>query len=112
LKEEIIFVKHVLESIKNIESFSKNLSKKDFMKSRLKQSAIIRELEIIGETTKNISSNFRKKYPKVEWVKIAATRNKLIHHYFGISLNLVWSIIKKDLPILKKQIKEILEKEM
>jgi len=106
-----LFLEDILGSIKNIESFVKGVSKEKFMSNNEKQSAVIRQLEIIGEAVKNISEKFRKKYPKVEWKKIAGTRDIFIHAYFGVISERVWGIIKKDLPILKKQIKEILEKE-
>ena len=108
-KEPLIFIKHIMESIENIESFSKGLSKNKFEKDRLKQSAIIREIEIIGEAVKNLPIEFTVKYPYVEWSKIAGTRDKIIHHYFGIDLDIIWDIIKHDLPDLKKEIKKILE---
>ncbi len=110
-KDPLIFIEHILESIKNIEDFSKGLSKDSLVKNRLNQSAIIRELEIIGEAVMNISNDFREKYPGIEWSKIAATRNKIIHNYFGIDFNIIWDIIKEDAPRLKKDIQEILEKE-
>ena len=57
--------------------------------------------------TKNISESLKNKYKKVEWKEITGTRDKMIHHYFGVDLNIIWEIIKKDLPILEKQIKRI-----
>jgi len=108
-KEFLIFLRHILESIKNIESFSQGLSKNEFAKDRLKQSAIIREIEIIGEAVKNLPIEFTVKYPYVEWSKIAGTRDKIIHHYFGVDLDVIWDIIKYDLPDLKIKIKKISE---
>jgi len=108
-KETTVFIQHILESIENIETFSKNLSREEFTKNRLKQSAIIRELEIIGEAVKNIPLSFRKQHDKIKWSKLTGTRDKLIHHYFGIDLNLTFKIITSDLPQLKEEIKRILE---
>ena len=68
-------------------------------------------MEIIGEASKNLPENFREKYKEVEWKRIAGTRDKIIHHYFGIDLNTVWDIVKKDLPDLKRKIKTILKTE-
>jgi len=107
MKDDSIFIKHILESIGYIDNFSKKLSKDKFLKDRLKQSAIIRELEIIGEASKNLSANFRKNNKKIEWNLIAGFRDKLIHHYFGINLERVWNIIEKDLPRLKEEIGKI-----
>lgn len=108
-KDPKIFIKHILESISRIESFSRGLAKEDFLKDELKQSAIIRQLEVIGEATKNIPDSFRIKYLDIEWKKIAGTRDKLSHDYFGVDLNTVWDVIKEDLPTLKKEIEKILK---
>lgn len=106
-KTDLAFIQHILDSINAIEEFSKNISKKKLVSNRLKQSAIVREIEIMGEATKNISEQLKHKYKKVEWKDIAGTRDKMIHHYFGVDLNIVWDIVKKDIPILKKSIIEI-----
>ncbi len=111
IKDPFIFISPIFESIKSIESFSKGLSKSEFFKDELRQNAIIRKLEIIGEATKNLKSEFRNKYPQVEWQKISGLRDKLIHDYFGINLERVWNIMEKDLPNLKIMIQEILNNE-
>ncbi len=107
----MIFLEHILESIQNIESFSKGFSESEFIEDKLRQNAIIRQVEIIGEAIKNLPDSLKKKYTDVSWKDIVGTRDKMIHHYFGVDLDIVWDIIKKELPILKKQIKEILKKE-
>jgi len=109
MKDERIFLNHILENIKNIEKFSKGLSKKGFEENLLKQNAIIRCVEIIGEATKNLPIGFANKYPETEWTKIAGMRDKLIHHYFGVDLDKVWEVIKRDLPVLKKEVETILK---
>ena len=109
-KDDLAFIEHILESINAIENFSKNLSKEELVSNRLKQSAIIREIEIIGEAVKNISENLKEKYQEIKWKDIAGTRDKMIHHYFGVDLNIVWNIIHQDLSLLKKQIINIKNK--
>ncbi len=108
-KDTIVFIKHILESIEDIEKFSDGLSNAQFLKDELRQNAIIRKLEITGEAAKNIPTSFRNKYPLIEWKRIAGLRDKLIHNYFGVNLERVWNIIKKDIPDLKKKIKAILK---
>ena len=110
-KDPLIFIKHILESIDKIEAFSKNLSKKTLSKNELKQYAIIRAIEVIGESVKNLPDSLKNKYPNVPWKEIAGTRDKMIHHYFGVDLNIVWDIISKEIPKLKEDIKDILKKE-
>lgn len=109
-KNDLVYIKHILESIKNINNFSKGMNKEELFSNRLKQSAIIREIEIIGEAIKNISEPLKIKYKQIEWKKIASTRDKITHHYFGIDLNLIWNIIKEDILVLENQIKKIKEK--
>jgi len=110
-KEAIIFVKHILENIEDIETFSEGLAEEDLKKDKLRQKAIVRSIEIIGEAVKNIPQSFREKYPDIPWKSIAGTRDKIIHHYFGIDLKTIWDVIKKEIPSLKKKIKLILKKE-
>ncbi len=106
-KDPFVFIKHILESIGHIESFVKGISKRDFLKNVEKQSAVIRQIEIIGEAAKNLPSNFKRKEQQIPWKEIAGMRDKLIHHYFGVNLNSVWKVVKEDLPILKKEIIKI-----
>ena len=108
MKREIgLFIEDIQNSIKNIEEFSKSLDKERFSKDILRQSAIIRQLEIIGEAAKNIPSSFREEYPKIAWKDIAGFRDVLSHAYFGVNLDRVWNIIEKDLPKLKEEIEKI-----
>ncbi|MBU0929538.1 MAG: DUF86 domain-containing protein [Nanoarchaeota archaeon] len=102
-----LFIKDILQSIEKIESFSKNLTKEKFMSDKLRQDAIIRNLEVIGESAKNIPDSFRNKYSKIPWKEIAGFRDILIHAYFGVNMERVWNIIKKDLSNLKKEIGKI-----
>ena len=104
-KDPQVFLKHILESIEWIEKETKNLSKSKFTQDVPSQDIVIRRLEIIGEATKNLPSDFKKKYPDIPWKKIAGLRDKLIHGYFGIDLNLVWSVVQNEIPLLKEQIK-------
>jgi uncharacterized protein with HEPN domain len=108
-KDERIFLKHILESIEKIEEFTKGISKNDFLASVQIQDATIRRLEIIGEAAKNIPNEFREKYTYVPWSEMARMRDKLIHRYFGVDLNLTWDVVKRDLPELKEKLKKILE---
>jgi len=103
----MLFIEDILSSITNIEEFSMNLSENEFLKSKKEQSAIERELEIIGESVKNIPESLKNKYPVVRWRGIAGFRDVLSHAYFGVIPEKIWIIIKDDIPILKKQILKI-----
>src|SRR3989344_3337533 len=104
-----IFLEHILINLNKIESHLQKVSKAHFLKDENLQDATLRRLEIIGEAVKNIPATFRDQHPEIPWTDIAATRDKIIHHYFGVDLITVWKIIKNDLPKLQAQISEIMQ---
>jgi len=106
-KNDLAFIEHILESINAILEFSKGINKEELISNRLKQSAIVREIEIIGEAVKNISKNLKDKHKEIGWREIVGTRDKMIHHYFGVDLDIILEIIKKDIPDLRKKIFKI-----
>ncbi len=106
-REESFFLDDILENIEDIEKFSRNQTKEKLAKSSLRLKAIVRSLEIIGEAAKNISPGIKKKYPEVEWKKMAGARDIFIHAYFKIEIDIIWRVIKDKLPDLKKQIQQI-----
>ena len=106
-RDVVLFIDDILLSINDIETFSKNLTKEKFLLDKLRISAIIRQIEIIGEAVKNIPTEFRKMHQHIPWVKMAGMRDVIIHTYFTVDLDTVWKVIKDDLPIIKKQIQNI-----
>lgn len=107
MKSDDIYLNHIIESIKKVQKFTKESSKIAFFSNDMMQSATIREIEVIGEAVKNMSYTFKDNNKQIEWSLIAKTRDKMIHHYFGIDLDIVWEIVKKELPKLKKKIENI-----
>lgn len=108
-KDNNIFLKHILESIKIIEDSLSKVSFDDFKNNITLQDASIRRMEIIGEAVKNLDKEIIKENKEVDFTKVARMRDKLIHHYFGIDARLIWDTIKNDLPKLKKDVEEILK---
>jgi len=99
---------HILDAITEIEDYTQNLDFEHFFRASMPRFASIKQLEIIGEAANNISSGIREKYSHVEWRKIIALRNILIHEYFGVDAKIVWDIITEDLPTLKTSVEIIL----
>jgi uncharacterized protein with HEPN domain len=110
-KDYLIFLNHIIESIEKIESYLIDISKREFLSLKEKQDAVIRNIEIVGEAAKNISKVFQDNHPTIPWKEMIRTRDKIVHGYFGVDLDITWDIVKNHLPNLKEQIQEIIQKE-
>jgi uncharacterized protein with HEPN domain len=102
-----LYYEDILDSGNAILQFVRDLSFEGFCKDRKTYSAVIREFEIIGEAVGKLPDEIKKRYSEVEWQDIKDFRNLLVHEYFGIDLEIVWGIIKDDLPGVLSAIKEI-----
>jgi uncharacterized protein with HEPN domain len=102
IHDDKIYLKHIIDAILFIEKHCGKINSTQFYKDEVLQSAIVRQLEIIGEAAKSISKSTKTKLNEIEWNKVIGMRNKLIHEYFGVDLNVVWATIKEELPRLKK----------
>lgn len=108
-KDESVYLRHILDAIAQIETYLSDKTFADFDQSRLIQDAVIRQLEIVGEASRNLSDEFRQRHSGIPWQQIVGLRNRLIHAYFSINLQTVWEIVKHDLPGLKTEIQKILD---
>ena len=109
MKNDRAYLEHVLEAIRKIERFTSE-GEEVFRNDDKTQDAVIRNFEIIGEAVKNLSSEFKAQHAEIPWNRIAGMRDKLIHQYFGVKLDVVWETVKKVLPPFHEQIKSILGK--
>jgi uncharacterized protein with HEPN domain len=98
IEEETVFILQQTEGKKQEEVFV------DPVLSR----AIVRSLEIIGEAARKLDTSFKEKHPQIEWKKMAGTRDRLIHDYFGVDYDIVWDIIQTKLPDLQKQLSDLI----
>ena len=108
-KDSKILLLDILDSIKKIKEYTKNVSEDKFFDNLQIQDAVIRRIGIIGEAVKNLPGSFKNKHFDIQWKKIAGTRDIIIHDYSGVDADLVWEIINKDIPKLKKQISKLLD---
>jgi uncharacterized protein with HEPN domain len=111
-RDPIDFLTDILESIENIENFIEGFNFEEFSKDTKTIYAVVRALEIIGEATKNLPNSLKIEYPEVPWRDMTGFRDKVVHGYFGVDLEVVWDTAVEDAPSLKPLITKILgEKE-
>ena len=108
-KTDQLYLNDMLDAIGKIERFTKGMNREEFLNDELVQSAVIRQLEIVGEAANQVSSDLREEFDEVPWGEIIGTRNKLIHDYSGVDLVLVWNIVEKEIDGLKNSIKVIFD---
>jgi uncharacterized protein with HEPN domain len=102
-------LKHMLDSAEAILAFAKGKRRSALDRDRLLLSAVLRELEIIGETAGRISKRTQKKYPQLPWNELIGMRNRLIHAYFDVDHDIVWKTIRQYLPSFRKELQIIID---
>jgi len=109
MKDDRLYLIHISECIERIDSYTKGIDKQEFANSTLIQDAVIRNLQILAESTQRLSDEIKEKESAIDWFEIAGFRNVLVHDYLGVDIERVWNILQKDLPTLKKAIQKMLK---
>ena len=109
MKDDKLYLIHIKECIERIESYMQGKGKQDFLDSELLQDAVIRNLQVLAESTQRLSGAAKERHDVVDWYKIAGFRNVLVHDYLGVDVERVWNILDNDLPVLKEAILQILQ---
>jgi uncharacterized protein with HEPN domain len=109
MKDDRIYLLHIRDAIRQIVEYTA-IQKEAFCADRKTQDAVVRNLEIIGEATKRLSQPLKAAHPDIAWKPIAGMRDKLIHDYFGVNVELVWDVVERDLPVLYEKVEELLAK--
>jgi len=109
MKDQNVYLVHILESAEAIVSYIQGTTKKEFLSSGEKQDAVIRRFEIIGEATKQLTDATTSRDRSIPWRSVASMRDRLIHEYFAVDLEFVWKTAKTDMPSFIARIRKLLE---
>ncbi len=107
-KDDAVYLHHILAAVGRIETYSKGITFQEFLETGIIQDAVVRQLEIIGEASRNLSSDLCRSHTEVSWGEIIGLRNRVAHAYFDIDIGVVWEVVQEDIPHLKEQVLQIL----
>ncbi|MCW5199852.1 DUF86 domain-containing protein [Desulfobulbus sp. F1] len=106
MKDDRLYLIHISECIEKIESYISGMDASSFLEQSLVQDAVLRNLQVLAESTQRLSDVLKARHQEIEWYKIAGLRNILVHDYLGIDLTTVWTAVTSKLPELKAVVKE------
>lgn len=107
------YLAHIIQAIQRISHYTEDIDEMSFLENELIQDAVIRNIEVVGEASKNIDKyyqDFSKQHPELPLIVAYEMRNAIAHGYFKVDLEIVWKTIKQDMPVLEQQIKDVLIK--
>lgn len=105
MKSDQLYIDQIKDSIRKAESYIQGLNKEEFLTDEKTQSAVILQLTLIGELSNKISDETKSKF-NIPWRQIIDFRNRAIHNYFEVDLNIVWDTLQGDIPVLKSELKK------
>jgi len=111
MRREHLYVQDIIEACDMIQAFLDSMDASAFLASELHKAATLQKLTVIGEAAARLSPAFREAHPQVEWRDIVAFRNIAVHAYFAVQWDIVWATATDDVPVLRRQVLEILQAE-
>jgi uncharacterized protein with HEPN domain len=109
-REPALLIQDMLEAIEKIERFISGFSIEGFLEDDRTIDAVVRNLEIMGEAAGRLPEPYRNSHLQIEWPKIIGLRNRIVHAYFGMDLQIIWSILQNDLHPFKEQLEKLLDR--
>jgi len=105
---DLTYLGDIFDAIQRVEGYTADVKKAEFFENPMMQDAVMLQIEIVGEAANSISDEFQEKHDDLPWVQMRALRNRTVHDYRGINLNIIWDTVQNDLPALKRQVQDIL----
>jgi uncharacterized protein with HEPN domain len=109
MRDDLVYLMHIRDSLREVRQFIEDESYESFLENRMVQNAVMRSFEVVGEAARRVSPGFREAHPEVPWRLMGDFRNKLIHDYFGLDLDVIWKTATEDAPRLLTRIEGLLE---
>ncbi len=106
-KDDFIRLRHMLDAARDVEQFTQSKTRRDLDKDRLLELGVVKAIELIGEAASKVSPEVRREFSDIPWEDIIGMRNRLIHAYYRIDLNRVWTTITDDVPLLREKLDKI-----
>ena len=106
-RDPLLILEDIKLAIQKIGRYTSQMDHDAFLRDELVIDGVARNLEIIGEAARQLPDDFRRTYPQIPWTQIAGLRNRIVHDYFGLDLEIIWEIIQHDLPELEKQVRAL-----
>ena len=106
-REPDLLLEDIRAALARIERYTSTIDRGQFLSDERTIDAVARNLEIIGEAVRLLPNEFKSKYPDIPWVQIAGLRNRIVHDYFGLDLEIIWQILQTSLPDLKRRLEVI-----
>ena len=107
MKDDRVYLQHIRDALQDIAAYCGS-DHEAFLRDRMRQDATLRKLEVIGQAVKNLSEPTKSRQPEIPWKQIAGMRDKVIHDYFGVNLEIVWAVVQKELPKLSTAVEALL----
>ena len=102
-------LRHISDAIQQIDEYLKDASLDQFLRDRLLQDGVVRQLEIMDEASRKLPDDFRNHHSEVSWSLIIGVKDRIVHEYFDLNLRVVWEFVQNHLPSLKQNVARISE---
>jgi uncharacterized protein with HEPN domain len=108
VKDDRVYLQHIRDALEDVTAYCGS-DHDAFVNDRMRQDATLRKLEVIGQAVKNLSEDTKSRQPEIPWKQTAGMRDKVIHDYFGVNLEIVWAVVHQELPKLRVAIDSLLK---
>ncbi len=108
-RKDVVYLKDILDAINRIESYMHGTNERDFDRDLMRQDAVIRQVGILGEASRQISTAFKEQHTEIPWAEMIGMRNRIVHDYRDVDIPTIWDTVRNDLPSLKQAVAKLVK---